>query len=138
MPAKCYVTCKAAVWKDGKLLLQKEETDDGRFIYDLPGGRIEAGEDPKAALRREVMEEIGVELLAVSQAPVKVWSTMRAEQGVVALLYQVTLASEAFDFMKGEEIEVLETAYLSKAEFEPTGDHIHKSFILEYYDEHRS
>lgn len=62
---------------------------DGRILFvvpnykpwlDIPGGIVEAGEAPKAACRREVLEEVGLELdvgrlLVVDWVPARgVWS----------------------------------------------------------------
>lgn len=44
--------------KDGKVLLLKKEDDTGT-LWDMPGGRVDEGEwDMKAALKREVEEEL--------------------------------------------------------------------------------
>ena len=45
---------------NGKILLHKCKTDD---FYALPGGRIMIGEDSKTALKRELKEEIGAEII---------------------------------------------------------------------------
>jgi ADP-ribose pyrophosphatase YjhB (NUDIX family) len=50
---KCLITNS-----DGKLLVVKES---GRGSWDLPGGGIEHGEDVKAAIARELKEEIAYE-----------------------------------------------------------------------------
>jgi 8-oxo-dGTP diphosphatase len=39
-------------------------------VWDFPGGHVEPEERPEEALRREVMEELGVELDGVDGAPV--------------------------------------------------------------------
>jgi len=39
-------------------------------VWDFPGGHVEAGERPLNALRREVAEELGVELDGVDGSPV--------------------------------------------------------------------
>lgn len=44
---------------DGRILLVKPAYKDG---WDLPGGVVEEDESPKAACRREVREELGLEL----------------------------------------------------------------------------
>lgn len=50
------VTAKALLYfEDKALLIQKPE---GR--WDLPGGRLDPGERPEAALRREIAEELGI------------------------------------------------------------------------------
>lgn len=47
---------------DGTVLLSQRRADQGMPLkWELPGGKIEPGESPEAALRREIVEELGVE-----------------------------------------------------------------------------
>jgi len=60
------VSVKALVTdNDGRFLLQKEE----RGVWDLPGGGLDFGENPTEALKREVQEEIGLEVLHMDEHP---------------------------------------------------------------------
>jgi 8-oxo-dGTP pyrophosphatase MutT (NUDIX family) len=52
------LSVKGVVIHDGSVLLLLNE----RGEWDLPGGRPDAGEDHRAALRREVREETGLEV----------------------------------------------------------------------------
>ena len=48
--------------KDGKILIARRKTGDklaGK--WEFPGGKIEPGETPEQCLKRELMEEFGVE-----------------------------------------------------------------------------
>lgn len=45
---------------NNKILLHKCRTDD---FYALPGGRVTIGEDSKTALKRELKEEMGAEII---------------------------------------------------------------------------
>ena len=47
---------------DGRVLLARRAADPGACLWDLIGGFIDEGEDPLAALRREVREELSVEV----------------------------------------------------------------------------
>lgn len=44
----------------GQALLVRVTRKDGSAYWDLPGGRVNKGEDPEAALKREVYEETGI------------------------------------------------------------------------------
>ncbi len=60
------VSVKALVIDDhGRFLLQKE----GRGVWDLPGGGLDFGEEPRVALKREVQEEVGLEVLSMNEHP---------------------------------------------------------------------
>jgi 8-oxo-dGTP diphosphatase len=52
--------CAALVMARGRLLLARRARPPYARMWDLPGGFLEAGEDPPRALRRELREEIGV------------------------------------------------------------------------------
>lgn len=52
---------------DGRILISRRPPGKhGAGRWEFPGGKIAAGEQPLAALRRELAEEIGVELLTAS------------------------------------------------------------------------
>lgn len=50
----------ALIEHEGKILLHKADDND---YYAIPGGRVKAGENSDEALKREVKEEMGVNLL---------------------------------------------------------------------------
>jgi 8-oxo-dGTP diphosphatase len=50
------------IHRDGKILLIKRKFEPNKGRWSLPGGLMEIGEDPEGAARREVREEIGIEV----------------------------------------------------------------------------
>jgi len=51
----------ALIWKDGKLLIcQRTRHQVMPLKWEFPGGKIEEGEQPRDALRRELEEELGI------------------------------------------------------------------------------
>lgn len=69
MPEKFYVGNKILLTNKDKVLLLKGYDSAGRFVWDLPGGRMEADETVEEGLRREVDEELpGVKDLNVYES----------------------------------------------------------------------
>ncbi len=135
-PARHYVTLKAAVWEGDRLLLVHAATREDAPTIDLPGGRIERDESLETGLRREIREELGVEIAKLAALPTKLWATRNADGfGVVGLLYEVELASLAFDHSGA--LDVVGASFLSYEELLAARGGVHKPFIVEYFRERR-
>jgi len=50
------------IHRNGTILLIKRKFEPNKGKWSLPGGLLEIGEDPAEAARREVMEELGLEV----------------------------------------------------------------------------
>jgi 8-oxo-dGTP diphosphatase len=62
--AVIYVVCALIEDADGRLLLaQRPAGKHLAGLWEFPGGKIETGETPQAALRRELDEELGCTVL---------------------------------------------------------------------------
>lgn len=58
------VACAGAVVRDGegRLLLVRRAHEPSLGLWSIPGGRVEEGETPREAARREVREETGLDV----------------------------------------------------------------------------
>ena len=64
------VSAVALVDRDGRILLaERPEGKAMAGLWEFPGGKVEAGETPEAALIRELEEELGINTWASCLAP---------------------------------------------------------------------
>lgn len=82
----------------GRVLLVRERSG----VWELPGGRIEHGEDFHTALRRECREEMGLDCTVLDAEPYWAWTALGSD-GLwkAALCYRISLPH--LDFTPSEE-----------------------------------
>jgi len=58
------IAAKSFVIRDKKLLILKRASNDVQKpnIWEIPGGRLELGEDPREGIKRETKEETGIDI----------------------------------------------------------------------------
>ncbi|MFT3967480.1 MAG: (deoxy)nucleoside triphosphate pyrophosphohydrolase [Sphingobium sp.] len=83
------VVAAALVDADGRVLLQQRPEDKPMAgLWEFPGGKIEPGEVPEAALVRELREELGIETETACLAPATFASaTLPNGRHLILLLY---------------------------------------------------
>jgi 8-oxo-dGTP diphosphatase len=102
---------KAVIEKDGKVLICRHPQNG--TLWELPGGRLHAGESLKAGLTREIMEELNVES--------EIGEMFYSEQGAqvsngephVYLMYRVSLVSPEKE-LKLDPEEIQEIKWIGK------------------------
>jgi 8-oxo-dGTP diphosphatase len=83
-----HVVAAALVAPDGRILLQQRA--QGRAmagLWEFPGGKVEEGETPEAALVRELREELGIEARAADLVPACFASAPNGDRHMILLLY---------------------------------------------------
>lgn len=109
-----YVGFKALITNtEGKILLMEEDVS-GHSIptdpyWDMPGGRIQKGEDAAAALKREVLEETGIQELTSIQFFTAVISNHEIKlpggeekAGLLLMIYKVSVPEDVTVVLSSE------------------------------------
>ena len=84
------VVAAALIRDDGSVLLQKRP--EGRAmagLWEFPGGKIEPGERPEAALARELEEELAITVAEADLAPACFASAPLGDRHLLLLLFAV-------------------------------------------------
>ena len=83
-PTPVLVVAVALVAADGRVCLQQRPPGKAHAgLWEFPGGKVERGESPDAALVREIAEELGIALDTAALAP----CGFAANERLVILLY---------------------------------------------------
>lgn len=82
------VVAAALVDQDGRVLLQQRSPGRNMAgLWEFPGGKVEGGELPEAALIRELQEELGIQTEAACLAPATFASAFVGDRHLLLLLY---------------------------------------------------
>ena len=81
------VAAAALIDADGRVLVQQRAGGALAGLWEFPGGKIEAGETPEAALGRELAEELGIDVEAACLAPAAFASDRFGDRHLLLLLF---------------------------------------------------
>jgi 8-oxo-dGTP diphosphatase len=82
------VVAAALVDAHGRILLQRRAAGRSMAgLWEFPGGKVEEGETPEAALARELQEELGIATDADALAPACFASAANGDRHMILLLY---------------------------------------------------
>lgn len=111
------VAVKALIKNDkGQILMVKENSD----TWDLPGGGLDHGEEPLEGVKRELLEELGVNDVTIGKPMlVKTFWLEHKQAWLMWIVYDVELHNDHFSFGEGvTAIEYLDPATLSQSDDE--------------------
>jgi 8-oxo-dGTP diphosphatase len=109
--------------QDGKILICRRRADQPHPLkWEFPGGKLEAGESPEAALVRELREELGIESapgveimryefaypgkqpILLIFLEVTAWRGNPENRIFEAILWERAAALAAYDFLEGDTL----------------------------------
>jgi len=99
----------ALIFRDGHLLLGKRKGSHGAGTWSFPGGHVDFGEEPIDSVRREIMEETGLEVGDIHlYGPLPYVNTHFYEEGkqYITLYFTVKYIGGAPKLMEPEKCSV--------------------------------
>jgi 8-oxo-dGTP diphosphatase len=90
------IVAAGVVIEDGRVLLaQRKRGTHLEGAWELPGGKVEDGEDPRTALRRELAEELGILVRVGDIVEVTFHRYEEANKNVLLLFFDATRLPES-------------------------------------------
>ena len=123
------VAQKAIIEHDGKILFTRSATDSK---WDLPGGRLNAGEVPQAGLEREVLEELSLHIQAGSMVFITPINASHFKFPRLFIFYTATLKNPE-EHMSLQKEEIAETKWFSKNQIDSVDTHAEWKLAIEAY-----
>lgn len=111
------VSAAALIDTDGRILVQRRPAGGAMAgLWEFPGGKIENGETPEAALIRELQEELALHVEAQDIMPLTFASAKVGDRQLLLLLYAVrrwrgeaqALFADAIRWVTPEEMRALD------------------------------
>lgn len=93
-----YVRCRGVIINNGKLLVVKH--DPSSDYYALPGGHMDIGETVEDCMKRELVEELGVEPKVGRLLYVNVFENRALGKNSLELMFEITNGEDFADIEK--------------------------------------
>jgi len=104
--------------EDGKVLLSRRKQGTHLAgLWEFPGGKAEAGEDPRAALQRELEEELGITTRIGEIVDVTFHRYEEADKAVLLLFFEAERAPGSPD---PRALDVAEVAWCGLDRLDPS------------------
>lgn len=96
MGVKTVIVSAGVIVEGGRVLLSQRKAGahlEGK--WEFPGGKVEPGEDPREALRRELVEELGIETHIGEVVDVTFHTYVEAQKAVLLLFFEAVRTPES-------------------------------------------
>lgn len=124
------VAQKAIILKGDEVLIVRSAGDS--HIWELPGGRLRAGEDPKSGLVRELREELGVEVVIGDAIFMEQFVSEKGKEFRLALIYKASFVNDSTALvLQSNEIE--EIAWVNKSNWQEYSYFVNYERALRFY-----
>ena len=109
------VAQKALIEKAGEILITKDFRNSA--VWEIPGGRLNAGERPIDSLKRELQEELGVDVDIHNVVYVGQFNHQSSGATAPVLVYFASLIGEKTE-LNVDEIELAELAWVNSSNWQ--------------------
>jgi 8-oxo-dGTP diphosphatase len=110
----------AVIESDGKLLVcQRRRTGTFPLKWEFPGGKLDAGESPSAALGRELREELGVPAVIGAEMHRTRHRYAEMDQGIELIFFTAQVDPEAIENLAFEQMRWVLRGELAALDFLP-------------------
>lgn len=112
---------------DGRILLSRRAREPFAGLWETPGGFVDLGEHPEEAARREVREELGLDLTLTGLVGM---TTVRSSRGgwLLVVTYTGTVTGEA----RPDPREVSDWRWFAPDEIPPVMAGDHRERVMDY------
>lgn len=101
----------AVIINEGLILMARRSSGDDAGRWEFPGGKVEPGEDPRACLKRELKEELGIEA-EIGQA-LEVISVPQKDRHLVLIYFKCAIIKG-----KPEPLQCMQVGWFRREEAE--------------------
>lgn len=122
------VVCGLIYNSKGQILLaQRAEPDHLKGFWEFPGGKIEVGEDPEVALKREIQEELALEIHTLRKLGEFPFNTSSLKLELIA--YEAQAKSDQFQILDHLDVRWVEVFEIKNYKLSPADIPIHISLV---------
>lgn len=111
------IVAAGIVIEHGKVLLSRRKQGTHlEGLWEFPGGKVEAGEDPRVALARELEEELGIDTIIGEIVDVTFHRYEDADKAVLLLFFEATRSVSS---KEPSAVDVAEVAWFDARSLDP-------------------